>query len=245
MKSILFLTFTLILSGAACKKEEASQVNNAPENGTLTGKVSYANGNALRNTKVVAEHTVWFGTSVETVSNNNGLYSIAIPLNPAGSWTAKAQLQFSNWGQNYKVDLHPGNSSAFTITDAAVRNFTWQLNGARPDGGFYGAHVDLYASGLSVSLEDISIRLTPIDPQLADGSIAQIIERRPEDIAGTFMIKDVPLGKYKAEVIFPGRTILLRNRHNADPAAVSQIVIFGKNGFLAETDYNIEFWVSE
>jgi len=63
MKSILFLTFTLILSGAACKKEEVSSSTNAPENGRLTGKISYANGNALPGAKVIAEHTVWFGTS--------------------------------------------------------------------------------------------------------------------------------------------------------------------------------------
>lgn len=245
MKSIFFLTFTLILSGAACKKEEVSNSTSAPEKGTLTGKVSFANGNPLPNAKVIAEHTVWFGTSVEKVSNNNGLFSIKMPVNPAGSWTAKAQVQFSRWGQNYKADLHPGSTAAFSITDAPVRNFSWQLKGAKPTGGFYGAHVDLYASGLTVNLEEITIKLTPLDPQLADGSTAQVIERRPEDIAGTFMIKDVPLGKYKAEAFFPGRTILLRNRHNADPAATSQTVVFGKNGFLAETDYNIEFWVSE
>ena len=245
MKSILFFTITLIISGAACKKDDVSPQANTSQQGTVTGKIVDARGNPLSNAKVIAEHTVWFGTTLETVSNSSGLYKISIPSNPAGSWTAKAQLQFTAWGQNYKADLHPASSTAFSITEAAVRNFSWKLNGVKPDGGNYGAHVDFYAAGLSVDLTDITIRLTPVDPLLADGSLASVIERKPEDITGTFMIKDVPLGKYKAEAFFPGKTILLRNRDNNDPAALSQTVVFGKNGFLAETEYNIEFWVSE
>jgi hypothetical protein len=35
------------------------------------------------------------------------------------------------------------------------------------------------------------------------------------------------------------------NRHNDKGAAVKQTVVFGKYGDLGDTEYNIEFWVSE
>jgi hypothetical protein len=37
----------------------------------------------------------------------------------------------------------------------------------------------------------------------------------------------------------------LDNRHQEDAAETTKPVVFGKNGLLAETEYNIEFWISE
>ena len=113
-------------------------------------------------------------------------------------------------------------------------------------GGYYGAHVDLYLSGADVTMTDVTLRLTPLDPQLLDGSPAGVIEGKLEDISGTFMLKDIPIGKYKAEAIYPGKTLLLSNRDiTGDTPAVEKEVIFGKNGLLGDTEYNIEFWLSE
>jgi len=49
----------------------------------------------------------------------------------------------------------------------------------------------------------------------------------------------------------PGKTnkvqliCILDNRNDDKGAAVNKKVIFGKYGFLDDTEYNIEFWVSE
>jgi hypothetical protein len=60
------------------------------------------------------------------------------------------------------------------------------------------------------------------------------------------MAKDIPIGKYTVKVASPGKTLLLSNRHNDnDRRQVNKEVVFGKNGSLAETEYNIEFWMSE
>jgi hypothetical protein len=60
------------------------------------------------------------------------------------------------------------------------------------------------------------------------------------------MVKDIPIGKYSVKAIYPGKTLLLENRHmDNDDAAIDKQVVFGKNGNLGETEYNIEFWVSE
>jgi hypothetical protein len=106
--------------------------------------------------------------------------------------------------------------------------------------------VDLYAFGTDVQPDQVKIVFTPLEPTLIDGSTAVSFEKRVEDVAGTFMAKDIPIGKYSIKAIYPGKTLLLKNRHSDNgEAAESQEVVFGKNSSMAETEYNIEFWLSE
>ena len=127
-----------------------------------------------------------------------------------------------------------------------MRNFTWKLSGSRPGtNGYYGAHVDLYAFGTDAQMDKIKLVLTPAENTLIDGSAATEIERTVEDVAGTFMVKDVPVGRYSVKAVYPGKTLLLQNRHDNGEPAITKEVVFGKNGTLGETEYNIEFWVSE
>ncbi|MBV9961422.1 MAG: hypothetical protein JO072_04175, partial [Parafilimonas sp.] len=89
------------------------------------------------------------------------------------------------------------------------------------------------------------IEFTPIDSTLIDGSAALAFEGKVENVAGTYMVKDVPIGKYSIKAKYPGKKLLLDNRHDDKGAAVKQTVVFGKYGDLGDTEYNIEFWVSE
>ena len=59
------------------------------------------------------------------------------------------------------------------------------------------------------------------------------------------MVTDVPIGKYTVKAVYPGRTLLLEGRHDNYGAEVTKTVVFGKYGYLGETEYNIEFWLSE
>ena len=110
---------------------------------------------------------------------------------------------------------------------------------------YYGAHVDLYQFGTDAEMNKIKLILTPVENTLIDGSPAQAIERTVEDVAGTFMVKDVPIGKYNVKAVYAGKTLLLDNRHSSGDPAITKDVVLQKNGNLGETEYNIEFWVSE
>jgi hypothetical protein len=240
----LFLLFSL----AACKKESvsASDSSSSSTAGSVTGKVRDSKGNPLGGIKVTLEHTVWFDSYVLATTDNNGHYSAELPAAPAGSWTAKAQIEKSAYGQKYKFDLLADHNDPFTRDQATVRNFTWKLDGQRPDGGFYGAHVDIYQFGTDVEPSQVKLIFTPVENTLIDGTPAEALERSVQDVAGTFMVTDVPIGKYTVRAVFPGKTLLLDNRHDDEDApAVDKTVVFGKNGNLGETEYNIEFWLSE
>jgi hypothetical protein len=253
MKNILSLVFIFFFSSAfmACTKNaEISHAAASAENQTATAKtvsgtVTDSRGNPLAGVQITIEHTVWQGTYVRAVTNSKGKYKITIPVNPAGSWTAKAKLTKKAYGQQYVFDLD-GNSAPFTQTQSVTRNFTWKLSGQKPGtDSYYGAHVDLYQWGTDANMTKVKVVFTPIADTLIDGSPAISFERLVEDVAGTFMAKDVPIGKYMIKAKYPGKILYLDNRHNSGNPKVSKQVIFGKYGFLAETEYNIEFWLSE
>jgi len=250
MKNILVL---LILSGSlfsACKKDsvalESSSYQSAiTKTGIVTGKASYASGSALQGVKVTIEHTVWVGTYISATTNNKGKYTANIPAAPAGNWTAKAKYSKTAYGQSYDFDMD-GDITSFKSIDGAVRNFTWKLSGKKPGtDSYYGAHVDLYQWGTDAQMDKIKIVFTPVDSTLIDGSPAVSFERKVEDVAGTFMVKDVPIGKYTIKAKYPGKKLYLQNRHDDNKPALKKPVVFGKYGYLGDTEYNIEFWVSE
>jgi hypothetical protein len=191
---------------------------------------------------------VWYDTYIKGISDATGNYKIAIPVQPAGSWTAKAQISKTAWGQNYIFDLATDKPDPFTAKEGAQRNFAWKLNGKRPGSDtYYGAHVDLYQFGVSVPMTEIKLVFTPYpgETTLIDGSPAVTIERTIEDVAGTFMATDIPIGKYSVKAVYSGKTLLLDYRHNSGSPDVNKTVVFGKYGYLAATEYNITFWLSE
>jgi hypothetical protein len=251
MKNIFIAAFVLfsINTLTSCKKEtaiaqQAFNQSSLQTIGTVSGKATDWQGMPLIGAPITIEHTVWSGTYLLGKTNNKGKYNIKIPSAPAGSWTAKAQFTKHAYGQDYKFDL-AGDATSFTINDAAVRNFKWKLSGKKKDGSYYGAHVDFYQFGTDADMEKIKIVFTPLDSTLIDGSPAAPFEKYITDGAGTFMAKDVPIGRYSIKAVYPGKKLLLENRHDSKGAKVSQTVVFGKYGFLGETEYNVEFWVEE
>jgi hypothetical protein len=57
-------------------------------------------------------------------------------------------------------------------------------------------------------------------------------------------LKVISVGKYTVKAIYNGKALLL-NRHVDDNNEETKTVIFGKNGYLGETEYNIEFYVTQ
>lgn len=217
------------------------------KNGVVTGIVTDAKNLPVKGANITVEHTVWYNSYLLAASNNEGKYQVSLPDDPAGDWTAKAQLTKTSYGQTYKFDLEPDNAGTFTKASGAVRNFKWKLSGQRPGGGYYGAHVDLYMLGADVDMTKIKLLFSPYPGEinLIDGTVAAAFERPVEDVAGTFMAKDIPIGKYTVKAVYSGKTLLLNNRHLDDNNEVAKLVIFGKNGYLGETEYNVEFYVTE
>ncbi len=244
-KIILPISFFCFIIG--CKKNETTAQQNSTTSRSLTGKVTDARGVPLPSASVVMEHTVWLNNFLLATSNTQGNYSINMPTDPAGSWTAKATLTKNAFGETYRFDLHPHSTTSFTTGADVTRNFTWKLSGPRPGGGFYGAHVDVYAMGTNVPLNEVKLVFTPFPGEntLIDGTPNTSFERNLEDVAGTFMANDIPIGKYEVRAMHSGRTLLLDYRHNSGDPQVSKTVVFGKHGFLADTEYNITFWLSE
>lgn len=245
----VFITM-LLLAGSFCScKKDGDNINQSPvKPGNLTGKVTDTRGNPLQGAEIVSEHTVWYDTYVKGISDASGNYKIGLPAQPAGSWSAKAQISKTAWGQNYFFDLAADKSDPYTAKEGAERNFVWKLNGKRPGSDtYYGAHVDLYQFGVSVPMDEVKLVFTPYpgETTLVDGSPAVVIERSIEDVAGTFMAKDIPIGKYSVKAVYPGKTLLLDYRHNSGNPEITKTVVFGKYGFLAATEYNISFWLSE
>ena len=245
--ALLLLAF-FSTSFAACEKDAPITGQPTSQTGTVTGKVTNAKGAPLSGVKIVLEHTVWAGTYVYAITDDEGNYKATLPKEPAGSWTAKAQLKKSAYGQEYTFDLAIDETAPFKHSESTVRNFTWKLSGQKPDGaGYYGAHVDVYQWGTDVPINEVKLIFTPHNAAatLIDGSATPTIERTIEDVAGTFMVKDIPIGNYLVKAAYPGKTLLLKNRKLTDEAGVTKTVVFCKNGYLAETEYNIEFWLSE
>ena len=240
--AIFFYTFLW----SSCIEDNVSPEIPTPKTGTVSGNVTDALGKPLAHIKIVVEHTLWHATYVFGETDNNGNYTITLPEQPAGMWTAKAKINKSAYGTDYIFDLE-GNTAAFTQSETVVRNFTWKLSGARPNSEFfYGAHLDLYnLFGTDVPLDKIKIMFTPIEPTLIDGSPAKAFEGTVEKMVGTYMVKDIPIGKYSVKAIYPDKTLLLKRKRVADIEEINKTVVFVKDSFLADTEYNIEFYVSE
>lgn len=245
---ILLALSSITASFIACKKDSGTIGQPPARSGFVSGKVTDSRGNAMQGVKIVIEHTVWQNTYVYATTNENGYYKAALPSEPAGDWTAKAQVERSAYGQAYTFDLDPSDISFFNKGSSAVRNFTWKLSGKRPGSEtHYGAHADLYQFGTDVPMNKVKLVFTPYTGEntLIDGSPAGAIESNAEDIAGTFMVKDIPIGKYSVKAVYPGKTLLLDNRHDEGEPETNKTVVFGKNRYLGEAEYNIEFWLSE
>jgi hypothetical protein len=191
---LLFIAAQNILTVGCTKQNDVAANNPEPVKGIVKGMVKYADGSPIANTKVVIENTIYYASYVYATTNAKGEYSVAVPI---GSWKASAQIEKEFLGKKYKYDLHPDNPNSFAGVDGAVRNFTWKISGAKPDGGYYGSPVKAYGELLSfINMPDVEMTLTP-DGSLIDGSAGSVITKRLVDVGGgEYGIDDVPVGKY-------------------------------------------------
>src|SRR4051795_4467395 len=91
VKHLLMFLLLISYSLSACKKDSTSPPPSA--SGYVSGKITDAAGNPLQGVKVTVEHTVWHDSYVFAATDNKGNYKVAIPTEPAGDWTVKAQVK--------------------------------------------------------------------------------------------------------------------------------------------------------
>src|SRR5688500_18834729 len=127
MKKVLPLVSLLLLLitvGTACEKDKPLTELSGLQEGDVTGKVTDSKGAPLEGIKVVLEHTVWAGTYMLATTDAKGQYKVTLPKEPAGSWTAKAQVKRTVFDQEYTFDLAVDNTDPFTRSQVTTRNFT-------------------------------------------------------------------------------------------------------------------------
>ncbi|MFM9907800.1 MAG: carboxypeptidase-like regulatory domain-containing protein [Chitinophagaceae bacterium] len=235
---LLFLAAQGLTTVACTKPNDAITSDPEPAKGIVKGKLSYADGNPIANAKVVIENTILYASYIYATTNTKGEYSVPVPI---GSWKASVQIEKEFLGKKYKYDLHPDNANPFAGVEGAVRNFTWKISGAKPEGGFYGSPVKAYGDLMSfINMQDVELTLTP-DGNLIDGRPGAIIKKRLVDVGGgEYGIDDVPIGKYTitARNAVTNEAFQIRIRNTGDYSN-SVTGIFNSDFFLPDFLYHI------
>jgi Carboxypeptidase regulatory-like domain len=237
-KLLLLLVIAQTLVTAGCSKSKDSNTAQQPATkAVVKGTVKNTDGSPITNAKVVIEHTVYYGSYVYATTNSKGEYSAEIP---GGSWKASVQIEKSFAGKQYKFDLHPDNDAPFNGSTGAVRNFTWQLSGAKPGGGFYGSNVGVYPEpGSSFMIGDVELTLTPDGP-LINGTTGAAITKKLIDIGGgEDGINDVPVGKYIITAKNTATNQPLQVRYRNTGNYVNALNAIFSSGFTGSTTYQI------
>ncbi|AHG88438.1 hypothetical protein J421_0901 [Gemmatirosa kalamazoonensis] len=190
----------------------------------VTGRVTDAAGRPIAGAEVVANNQLLVAANVVGRSDADGRYRLQLPEIPA-TWAMSASLLRSYDGNAYRLVLEPSDASTFAGNRGAARDFTWRVQGPRPDGGFYGSPVIAYhdPENYDLVMEDVELTLTPVGP-IIDGSAGRTIVQRLRATADGDAVVDVPLGRYtiaarEAASGRPPRALQIRRRNTGSYAS--------------------------
>ena len=229
---VLFLTIS-------CSKESSTGIG--PKEGYATGKVTNADGSALKGVSVVIDNTMIYNSYALGTSDEKGNYSIQLPK--VGTFMASARINKTYNGKQYEMDLDPDVYEEFSI-DGAVRNFQWKMTGKRPTDleGYYGASIEVNKSVLSQVYDSENIEFTLIpEGNLIDGTKGKILKVKhgAPHTTDYGRIVDIPLGRYVMSAMYTGESgkfpLKLRNHFSEDEYVSSLVInfepstIWGKN----------------
>lgn len=195
MTGKLLVLFVLL----SCSKKGDEGTGNGPDKGYASGKVTNKDGSPYPGVQIVIDNTIFYNSYVLATSDAQGLYKVKLPA--VGTFLATASIEKTYNGKKYTLEFDPDNIDAFSI-DGAVRNFSFKLTGARPDGlGYYGGTIAVDKDVLSeiYDSENIAITLVPVGP-LIDGSAGQTLTLKTgaPGSATNGKLVDVPIGRYNA-----------------------------------------------
>ncbi len=245
MKKFITMMVGVILSGAvaeSCQQSGAKSINPTPEKGLVTGKVTDARGNPLKNVSIELSHTVWSDKKLTAQTDVNGSYSVTLPAEPRGNWTIQARHNTNAYGKQYQFILDASDNSSFGGARGAIRNFSWKLTGEHI-GGQYGAAIDIYSLDGGIPLEDVKLIFTPTEEFLVDGTEARSLEKILENVDGKYRARFIPVGKYLVQAIFKGKPLKLSADKNSSTAVESAEVVFTANESLPGVAFHAELFV--
>lgn len=165
------------------------------ESGYATGTVVDTRGNPIAGAKILLDNTVFYASYINGSTADDGTYRLKVQ---PGAWRAYASFQKEYNGRTYSLELHPDSIDSFD-DNGAVRNFTWKLEGRKPDNdwGYYGGLVKVFNETGFYEMQDVEITLAPDGP-LIDGSAGSTLVLRPSDNYWRQLayLEDIPIGRY-------------------------------------------------
>jgi hypothetical protein len=201
--------FSLLLLGSAiaCSACSDDSGSGDPDDSNsqafvVRGRAVDTAGRPLPGAQVVADNQVLYDSNVEGVTGSDGTYRLELGR-AAVTWNVSAQFQRQYNGRSYTFDLHPSDPNPFAANTGAVRDFSWRLTGARPQGGVYGSKVlfnltdfvDPANPQVPLDRDHVELTLTPAGP-LVDGSAGTAVTARGTNSPDGFGLLDVALGRY-------------------------------------------------
>jgi hypothetical protein len=170
--------------------------NAGPTAYVATGVVSDAAGTPIAGAEVVANNQLLTASNVVGQSGSDGRYRLQLP-EVSTTWAMSASMLRTYDGTTYRLPLVVDDAATFAGNKGAVRNFTWHVQGPRPDGGWYGSPVIAYhdPEDYDLVMEDVELTLVPARP-IIDGSAGRTIVQHLRATADGDAVVDVPLGRY-------------------------------------------------
>lgn len=233
------LTVPLLVAMAIGAVACSGPTTGAAAPNTVRGLVTDTHGAPLAGAKVIAD--VWShneswnaGQAYTQIDDSdrvaatgaNGGYSIRLGT---GGWRVYGVLERKYNGDTFILPLQSDNPQWVPGDKGGVRNFTWKLNGPVPaeqGGGFYGGVLKVVTTYQSSFRDDqypnLQVRLEPVGP-LIDGGAGQTLTLRPDRDGA---MKDIPIGRYRAQVTLNGRPVSSRMDDNTSAFGASTIVDF-------------------
>src|SRR5690606_32159542 len=168
---------------------------NVAEPYVVKGRVTDSRGNPLAGIEVFADNTAFYNMNIYDVSNADGYYRIALGDITPSSWRVGAYVELKYNGVNVDYPLHPDDDKVFAGVTGAVRNLTWRMTGATPEGGYYGGLAYVYESlDAETWLDDmdlVELTFVPLAP-LLDGTTGETTVRRLDGV----QIADLAITRY-------------------------------------------------
>jgi hypothetical protein len=228
MENLRITALTVVLSTGifliSCKNTEK---DNGPTNqkpGTITGKITNADGTPIAGANVVVDNTLFYNSNILTTTNNEGKYEAQLPV--VGTYVTTATIVKQLNGKSYTLDLHPEHTEALS-NEGGVRNFSFRLTGKKPEGSssYYGGTVSIN-SVLGSEIgdpENIEFTLVPVG-NLIDGSAGSTLKIKagaPYTAEYGYLV-DIPLGRYNMQATYmkDNTKVSLKLRKHFDSSSV-------------------------
>lgn len=232
MKSTLKILLAVLVTlkiATGCQESKQRSIEIKPEKGSVSGRATDAKGFPLKGVAIRLSHTVWTDKSLSAVTDSSGFYKIVLPAEPRGNWNIQAEFATNAYNQRYAFTLDVDDNSSFGGVRGAIRNFKWRLSGENISGQ-YGATINIHQKHYLVPLNEVKLILSPLEEFLIDGSDAKAMEKTIENVGGSYVATDVPIGRYTVQALRDGKHLKLATGKTSRAKDTVEITFTGTTG---------------